>query len=102
MSDIIMIGIDYEEFEPDTYKSTFVYYGPKNKKEFASGDVVKDFHEALEFAKTGDGFDKDHKINLYNESVGNIVYSSSVDDFVSDNGGKYKFNKKNEIVLAKK
>lgn len=66
-----MIAINYTEFKPNSYKSVVIYHEDKIKNTFASGDIVKDFEEAI------------------NSVQGTVLYSSSVDDFLNDDGGYY-------------
>jgi hypothetical protein len=79
---ISMIAVDFTEFKKGTYRAVNVYLYDGKKKTFATGDPVKDFSDGLEYA-----------INV----GGRVVYSSSVDDFVSDDGG-YKYDENNMII----
>jgi hypothetical protein len=98
MSDIIMLGIEYEEFEPDTYAGVYIYLSQGNKQIINTGNVVKDFYDALSVAKSLPEYKEDTEINLYNESLGNIVYSSTIDNFLMDTNDKYKFDDSFKLV----
>jgi hypothetical protein len=77
------IGVNFTEFVSGTYESVIIRLVDGTKKEFATGDPVKDFKDALDFA---------HQNN-------NIitVYSSSVDNFVMDNEN-YEYDDNNMLV----
>ena len=72
-----VIGIDYEEFEKDSYDNVYVYVPDGARKDFNSGNVIEDFSEAIHYLQ---------------ELGYTIVCSSSVDDFLMDNNGSYNFN----------
>ena len=72
-----VIGIDYEEFEKNSYSNVYVYVTDSARKDFNSGDVIKDFSEAIHYLQ---------------ELRYTIVCSSSVDDFLMDNDGNYHLN----------
>jgi hypothetical protein len=71
---ISVIGIDYEEFEKGNYDKVYVYHSNNVRKDFSSGDVIKDFSEAIDYL---------HELGY------TIICSSSVDDFLMDNDGNY-------------
>jgi hypothetical protein len=77
------VGVNFTEFESGTYESVFIWLVDGTKKIFATGDPVKDFKDALDFA------------HEHNNIV--TVYSSSVDDFVSDDDD-YTYDDDNMIV----
>ena len=76
-----MIGIEYTEFKPGTYKSVWLYSEGKKIKEFKSGDPVIDFAYAVSYAQGK-----------------NINYSSTIDNFLSDHKGLYSYDENNFIV----
>lgn len=64
-----MVTISYDEFNPD-YNTT--YFGVFSQgRQFYSGDVVKDFADAIE-----------HELECTKQNW--VLYSSSVDHFVMD------------------
>ena len=74
-----MIVIDYEEFEPETYKGVYVH--GDNKIKSYTGNPIKDMEIVL-----------DKYSNHYpNESV---FFSSRVDNFLSDS---QKYNYKQDV-----
>jgi hypothetical protein len=102
MGELIMIGINYTEFEAKSYESVYVHWHTNLEKLFNSGDVVQDFHDGLEFAKAIKGFDPKHKMPLLNMSNGNLAYSSTIDNFLMDTKGKYKYSEDGEVVKVNK
>jgi hypothetical protein len=85
------IGVDFEEFKSGTYKYIYVdlpkkqseKYNYEHDKRFSMGDPVKDFENGMNWA--------------YEHGCEVVHYSSSVDDFVSDDGN-YDYDKNNMIV----
>lgn len=66
--DILMIGVDYEEFKPETYKGVFIF-ADEVIKVYNSGDFRKDFRDARVFA---------------NRRGKKVIYSSTIDNFITD------------------
>lgn len=81
-----MIGVEHTEFKKNSYRSVYVCLFDGTRKEFATGDPVKDFSDALTFAMATE-YD--------------TIYSSTVDDFVMDDGG-YKYDDNDMIVKRHK
>ena len=77
-----VIGINYEEPLPDTYESVYIHYNHKEKKEFNTGDFVKDWFMAIKFI-----IEEVSQI----EEFFRFSFSSSVDHFIVD-GGKDKYD----------
>jgi len=68
----VFLSISYEEFKPETYQGVKIIAGTDMKTVF-SGNVIEDFKKAL-------------KIASEISDPGNIILSSSVDNFSSDSG----------------
>jgi len=83
MKNFNFISIDHEEMERDTYRSVDVTLANGHKQSFSTGDTEKDFKDALNY------------IHSKNKIV--TVYSSSVDNFISDNG-THKYDNNNMVV----
>ena len=79
---MIIIGINYDEGNPFTYRGVMVQ-GDGIGAVIATGDVEADFATAIGYAK------------IFNDI---ILYSSSCDHFVSD-GDEYKF--KDEYIVKR-
>jgi hypothetical protein len=97
-----MIGINYTEFKARSYKNVYVHWHTNSEKLFESGDVVRDFHDGLEFAKSLKEFNSKYKIPLLNMSDGNIAYSSTIDNFLMDTNEKYMYSEEGEVVKVNK
>lgn len=69
-----VIGIDYTEFDPESYRAVTVNRRGHGVRRFSTGEVVKDWQLAMEYVET---FSKRVKI------------SDTVNDFISDTG-KYR------------
>jgi hypothetical protein len=69
---MIIVGIDYEEYKPETYKGVFLNEADGTTYRWMTDDSVKDYAAAMEFAR-GKGWDA-------------IMHFSSVDHFVMDGG----------------
>ena len=81
----MMIAIDYEEFEPETYRAVRLIEGTFQKV-FASGDVTQDFNAALEWA------------GQFRRAPDGVVYGSSVDSFLNDHNGEYQYDEDLRVV----
>ena len=73
----IMIGVDYEEFKPKTYKGVIIYDKGKVLHRFNTGNFNKDYEQAVKKAQRlviekGQHFGK------------NIFNSSSIDHYQMD------------------
>lgn len=66
-----VVGINYNEFDPKTYKSVYVHQRDKKERVFDSGDFVKDWLDSTLFCVNDD-------------SEGHWSNSSSVDHFIMD------------------
>lgn len=71
----IFINIDYDEFDPSSYRSVDVMIDGQDVEVFCTGDVVADHRAALVYA-------------LAYKPI-SIASSSSVGDFVADSNGAY-------------
>lgn len=76
MSYSVFIGIDYDERRTGSYRGCTVEGPGDFSRTFATGDVVRDFHEAVVFADT---HSKEHNAPC--------MTRSSVDHFVMDTPG---------------
>jgi hypothetical protein len=76
-----VVFVIYEEFVKEDYDHVEIWID-KDVTIFKTGDVVKDFHDAV-----------DYGVNL---GV-NVIYSSTVDSFLMDND-KWKYDDENYIV----
>lgn len=66
MSTLLMLGCDYEEFEPQTYKGVYLY-DDEELDRFNSGDILKDIESAcIKYKGRG------------------INFSSSIDNYLMD------------------
>lgn len=82
------IAIDYDEFDQGSYRAVKISTAIGQPFEaFSTGDPCADFAAAMEW-----GFAQGCK---------QIVYSSSVDDFLND-GDQYQYDEKNRIIPADK
>lgn len=70
-----ILHIDYDEFDPETYRAVTISLDSKEEMRFASGDFVKDWNNATAFM---------------DENVGIKMESSSVGHFMQD-GASYQF-----------
>ena len=87
----MMICVDYNEYEPESYKGIYVFGCDDEKSKFYTGDPVKDMDEILKFLTK----------SYPQES---IPFSSTVDNFLMDSDGKYsyKYNKDDSVIGLKK
>lgn len=77
---MIIIHIDYDEIEQDSYRAVILHDDDGTKQRFASGDVVKDWQDAI--IACADEF---------------AICSSSVDHFLMD-GDKFILNEHSLIA----
>lgn len=81
------IGIDYDEFDQDSYRAVKASAEPGAPFErFSTGDVCADFVAGLKW--------------LREQGCKEIGYSSTVDQFLMD-GDQYQYNSENLIVPVK-
>jgi hypothetical protein len=80
---ISVIGINYDEFKPGSYKSTYLHVDEK-RMIFNTGDPVEDFKSAILFGRTR----------------GVVLYSSSVDHFIVDDPA-YSYDENGLITREK-
>jgi len=78
------VAIDYDEFDQSSYRAVKISTAVGQPFEaFATGDPCVDFADALKWA---------HK-----QGCKQVVYSSSVDDFLND-GDQYRYDDSNLIA----
>lgn len=73
----IIVSIDYEEFQPETYRGVEVRVQGEEPVRFESGDFEKDWNDAADYCQETDGL---------------VMVSSSVDHFFQD-GAPYEFSR---------
>jgi hypothetical protein len=73
-----VIGIKYTAPDTTTYQHVFVTVG-RRVEHFASGDVIQDYADALQYAQQ-------------HPDVDEIVINASCEDFVQDSGFYYVFD----------
>lgn len=87
---IIFIGIDYDEFKTNKYHSVYVRGSDNSIKHFDSGSPVIDYANAIEYCKSLTDYKEDAKIpSIYHEHFGNVLLSSTLDNFLVDSKVKY-------------
>lgn len=66
---IAILGVDYKDFQPETYNGVTVDFDGSGFHKFNTGDFNVDYEDASELA---------------NEKANKVFHSSSVDDFIAD------------------
>jgi len=81
-----MVFIHYEEFVKGSYFDVEAWKAEEEKKKFSTGDVVKDFSDAMEY--------------LHDNGLPTVA-SSTVDNFLMDNNGDFDFDQESFLIYKR-
>jgi hypothetical protein len=79
-----IISIDFDEFEPDSYRAVVVRNERNKEMRFATGDVIADYQAAMQYCA--------ERVDVLF-----VLFSSSVDHFVTDVPG-YRLTEERMLV----